>query len=404
MGRSRWATRTVREAFLGVLQVISNRPGAGKTCLIGALTCRLTAAGKSVAYYKPLSPEAEADPDTAFMAQLLPETPEPVPPPIASPLSEPRLSEGQRREIADAVARLDAAFDTVLVEWSFPNAPEETSSGESTPGESTPGESTPGESAPGELTPGDQAIAGAGELLAGQFLAPGILAGQPSLLLFGYSGGGDAGTEAARIAAAAKSLGADLAGVIINGVTRHRRMAVEQQVVSVLRSAGTPVLGAIPEDREMLALTVRQVAEFLGGRWIQEPEDAAAWVDRFLIGGNIMDSGPNYFGRYPNQAVITRSGRPDIQMACLTSDTKCLVLTGGEEPTEYIRVEARQRSASVLLVPGSTLEVAESLAGLLEQANPYSEQKLSRFAALMERHLDSLPDLWPGRSIAAAQA
>ena len=374
MGRSRWATRTVREAFLGVLQVISNRPGAGKTCLIGALTCRLTAAGKSVAYYKPLSPEAEADPDAAFMAQLIPETPEPVPPPIASPLSEPRLSEGQRREIADAVTRLDAAFDTVLVEWSFPNAPEETSSGES--------------------LPGDQAIAGAGELLAGQ----------PSLLLFGYSGGVDAGTEAARIAAAAKSLGDDLAGVIINGVTRHRRMAVEQQVVSVLRSAGTPVLGAIPEDREMLALTVRQVAEFLGGRWIQEPTDAAAWVDRFLIGGNIMDSGPSYFGRYPNQAVITRSGRPDIQMACLASDTKCLVLTGGEEPTEYIRVEARQRSAAVLLVPGSTLEVAESLAGLLEQAHPYSEQKLSRFAALMERHLDSLPGLWPGRSIAATQA
>ena len=230
-----------------------------------------------------------------------------------------------------------------------------------------------------------------------------LLAGQPSLLLFGYSGEGDAGTEAARIAAAAKSLGGDLTGVIINGVTLHRRMAVEQ-VVSVLRSAGTPVLGAIPEDREMLALTVRQVAEYLGGRWIQEPEDAAAWVDRFLIGGNIMDSGPNYFGRYPNQAVITRSGRPDIQMACLASDTKCLVLTGGEEPTEYIRVEARQRSAAVLLVPGSTLEVAESLAGLLEQANPYSEQKLSRFAALMERHLDSLPGLWPGRSTAAAQA
>ena len=393
---------------MGVLQVISNRPGAGKTCLIGALTCRLIAAGKSVAYYKPLSPKAEADPDTAFMAQLMPETPEPVPPPIASPLSEPRLSEGQRRAIGDAVTRLDAAFDTVLVEWSFPNAPEETSSGESTPGESTPGESTPGEStpgestpgesAPGELTPGDQAIVGVGQFLAGE-----LLAGQPSLLLFGYSGEGDAGTEAARIAAAAKSLGGDLTGVIINGVTLHRRMAVEQ-VVSVLRSAGTPVLGAIPEDREMLALTVRQVAEYLGGRWIQEPEDAAAWVDRFLIGGNIMDSGPNYFGRYPNQAVITRSGRPDIQMACLASDTKCLVLTGGEEPTEYIRVEARQRSAAVLLVPGSTLEVAESLAGLLEQANPYSEQKLSRFAALMERHLDSLPGLWPGQSIAAAQA
>ena len=38
-----------------------------------------------------------------------------------------------------------------------------------------------------------------------------------------------------------------------------------------------------------------------------------------------MDSGPSYFGRYQNQAVITRAERPDIQMASLMCDTKCLV-------------------------------------------------------------------------------
>ena len=331
---------------MAVLQIISNRPGVGKTCLAGALSRRMAAVSQRVAYYKPLSPTPEADPDAAFMSQVLAgeeSSSIPVPMPLTQPvdLAQPPtdLSDAQRQEVADNLARLDAEFDTVLVEWA----------------------------------------------------APVSLPGQPSLLLFGYTVGADVATEAAAVSGAAQALGDDLSGVIINGVPRHRRHEVEQGIAAALRERGLPVLGAIPEDREMLALTVQQVADYLGGRWVQEPVDDATWqttwIDRFLIGGNIMDSGPNYFGRYPNQAVITRAARPDIQMASLMCDTKCLVLTGGEEPTEYIRVEAQKRGALLLLVAGNTLDTVESLGGLLEQANPYSEHKLARFAALMEQHL-----------------
>ena len=332
---------------MAVLQIISNRPGVGKTCLAGALSRRMADVRQRVAYYKPLSPTPEANPDVAFMSQILAgeqASSIPVPMPLTQPvdLAQPPtdLSGAQRQEVADNLARLDAEFDTVLVEWA----------------------------------------------------APVSLPGQPSLLLFGYTVGADVATEAAAVSGAAQALGDDLAGVIINGVPRHRRQEVEQGIAAALRERGLPVLGAIPEDREMLALTVQQLADYLGGRWVQEPVDDATWqttwIDRFLIGGNIMDSGPNYFGRYPNQAVITRAARPDIQMASLMCDTKCLVLTGGEEPTEYIRVEAQKRGALLLLVAGNTLDTVESLGGLLEQANPYSEHKLARFAALMEQHLD----------------
>ena len=186
----------------------------------------------------------------------------------------------------------------------------------------------------------------------------------------------------------ARQLGKDLKGVIINNVPRHRRLEAERNLVPSLKEQGIPVLGALPEDREMLALTVGQVADFLGGRWVEEPWDANLWIDRFLIGGNIMDSGPNYFGRYANQAVITRSGRPDIQMASLMCETKFLVLTGGGEPTEYIRVEAQKHQASLLLVDSDTLETVESLDGLLHLSNPYSEHKLSRFTELIQENLD----------------
>ena len=51
----------------------------------------------------------------------------------------------------------------------------------------------------------------------------------------------------------------------------------------------------------MLSLTMDQLAHTLGGRWELQPTDGDACVDRFLIGGNIMDSGAGYFGRFSHQ-------------------------------------------------------------------------------------------------------
>lgn len=336
-----------------VLQIVANRPGAGKTCLAGALLSRLAAAGQSAAWYKPLSPTPENDPDVDFMSELL--TPAAVPPPLSHPWNPAAdadaaaLAPEQRAEIAAVVAGLAAAFDPVLVEWAAP--------------------------------------------VAADAAAAPVLPGYPVLLLHGYTAGQAAADQAAAIAAAAETLGADLGGIIINGVLRYRRQETEREIIAPRREQGLPVLGAIPESRPMLALTLQQVAEALDGRWIQEPADFAEGIDRFLIGGNIMDSGPNYFGRYARQGVITRGGRPDIQLACLAAgNTRLLALTGGVEPTEYIRVTARQRGTPLLLTDGDTLEVAATLAGRLEQAHPYSPEKLAHFAALMEEHLEGWPD------------
>lgn len=337
-----------------VLQIVANRPGAGKTCLAGALLSRLTAAGKSAAWYKPLSPTPENDPDVAFMSQFL--APAAVPPPLAQPFDPAAdadaaaLAPERREEIAAVVAGLTDAFDPVLVEWAAPA------------------------SAAGST----------------------VLPGYPVLLLHGYAAGQAAASQGATIAAAAETLGADLGGIIVNGVLRYRRQETEREIIAPRREQGLPVWGAIPESRPMLALTLQQIAEALDGRWIQEPVDFAEGIDRFLIGGNIMDSGPNYFGRYARQGVITRGGRPDIQLACLAAgNTRLLALTGGVEPTEYIRVTARQRGTPLLLTEGDTLDVAATLAGRLEQAHPYSPEKLSHFAALMEEHLEGWPDALP---------
>ena len=327
---------------MATLNIVSTQPGSGKTCLAGALARRLAGEGKRVAFYKPLSINPENDPDLGFVGGMLEslgsaqaQVPDPFPQPVDAAQLPTRLSEARTREAADAIAALEAAFDAVLVEWQ----------------------------------------------------APALPPGQPTLLVHSHAGGQDLAGAVELVAGECERYGTGIAGIVINNVGRHRGAEVATQLATPLKSRGLPVLGAIPEDREMLSFTLGQVADFLEGEWVQEPEDPNLWVDRFLIGGNIMDSGPNYFGRYPNQAVITRAQRPDIQMASLMSDTRFLVLTGGDQPTEYIRVEAQKRDASLLLVEGGTLDTAESLGSLLALANPYSDHKLDKFTRLADRHL-----------------
>ena len=128
----------------------------------------------------------------------------------------------------------------------------------------------------------------------------------------------------------------------------------------------------IPESRVMLAPTVAQIGEHLDAVWTLEPVNADALVERFLIGGNIMDNGPTYYGRYHNQAVITRAQRPDIQLASMLPQTSCLVLTGPGEPTEYVKAEARERDIPLLQVALSTIDTADALERLIDAVTPHS--------------------------------
>ena len=336
---------------MAVLQVVGNRPGTGKTCLVGAILTHLAATGRSAAYFKPFSDHPGADADVAFISThlLAGAGDSKVPAPVQTPQedsSPTMLTSRTGQEVGKAVADLAGTADVVLVE-----GPDLTSPG---------GQMW---SLPLELA----------ELLNSRVL-----------LLAGYANSLD--IEA--LLDTVQPLSNRIAGVVVNCIPPYRQRLVQQGIVAAVRSRGLSVLGTMPEDRPMLGLTVQQIADHLNGTWVQEPVNTEAYVDRFLIGGNIMDSGLTYFGRFPNQAVITRAERPDIQMSCLMTDTRCLVLTGGGEPTEYVKAEAYQREVPLILVGASTLETAEALGGLLDLANPHSLGKIARFAELAHQHLD----------------
>lgn len=334
---------------MGLLQVVADRQGAGKTYLIAALLVQLQERGKKVAYYKPFSRFPEEDSDSAFISRdLLAGTDSPQAQAAGFPPS-PSLTDPQAQEIKAALGPLQQACDSVLIE------------------------------APDLAGPQDQLSSVSGELAT--------LLESRVVLIIHYS----KGITADAVADAGECFGDRLDGVVVNLVPKHRVQQINHELLPELRAKNIPVLGVIPEDRAMLGVTVQQVADYLDGRWAQEPANTDGQVDRFLIGGNIMDSGPSYFGRLPNQAVITRADRPDIQMASMVGDTKCLVLTGGSEPIEYIRVEALQREVPLILVEQDTLSTAERLGGLLDRPGPLSLQKVRRFSDLVRQHLQLGP-------------
>ena len=320
---------------MSVLLVASHGPGAGKTSVAAGLATLIARSGATVSVCKPLSPAGRTDPDAVYFSENF--------------RGGVAVASGDDSDSLDAAASavrsLSGISEHTLVEVANPASGSGISSAITT---------------------------GLVERLSARVIA-----------VFGY----DAALSAVSVSGSVAPLGDAVAGIIVNQTPRYRAAATAR-LLGEVSAAGIPVVAAIPEDRPLLSLTMNQLEQQLGGHWELEPSDGDEWVDRFLIGGNIMDSGAGYFGRYSNQAVITRAERPDIQMASLMQDTRCLVLTGGARPTEYIRVEAAKRDVPVLLVDGGTVATADAVGNLLGAVVPHHAHKAERMADLLAERID----------------
>ena len=334
-----------------VLYIASDRPRSGKTALAASLASRMRGAGRKVAYFKPLSSSADADPDVRFLsAKVLPGA-GPIPGPMPLPgQGDPAPEGGPGDEgmdrITSAVVELAGSTDLTIVE-----------------GPSIA--MTPGQD-------GDLAVR----------LAQAVDADVLLIVRYEKDLSGDSVLELC------EPFGQRLAGVLVNLVTRYKEREAFHEIAPAVRARGIDFLGAIPEDRTMLSVTVGQIAEHLGGRWVMGQERSRDLVENLLIGGNIMDSGDTYFGRKESKAVIVRGDRPDIQLAALSGPTTCLILTGGHSPIQYVYHQAGQQEVPLLVVDQDTLSAARALDTLLERSTCHHTRKVERFQELLDQGAD----------------
>ena len=184
------------------------------------------------------------------------------------------------------------------------------------------------------------------------------------------------------------AFGERLAGLLVNRRTRHAEHDAAERLLPELAGTGLSAFGALPEDRLLLAPTVQQVVDCLGGVYFTAPEGGAALVEHLLIGGLITEWGGNYFGRLPNQAVIVRGGRIDIQMSALQFPLSALILTGCDAPSQYVHQRADDLDAPLIAVGQDTHEAAAALERLDGAAHVRHPEKARRAAELLAAHAD----------------
>jgi BioD-like phosphotransacetylase family protein len=101
-----------------------------------------------------------------------------------------------------------------------------------------------------------------------------------------------------------------------------------------------------------------------------------------------VDSGPEYFGRKENKAAIIRSERPDMQLAAISTSTKCLVLSGDTPIKSGVLIKAEEKKIPVISTSEASAEIMERIESVLVKPGRNLESKLARFEKLLKQNIN----------------
>jgi len=179
----------------------------------------------------------------------------------------------------------------------------------------------------------------------------------------------------------AQSYNVDLKGTILN-------MNDDPAVEVFLKERGINVLGSIPTHPELKHFRVREVVDALGAEIIVGEEGLDRPVQDAMVGAMTPESAIRYMRRVGRKAVITGGDRPDIQMAALSTDTSCLILTGGLYPVKTVVSRAYELGVPVLLVRYDTLTTADMVEHLIARIDPDDETKIQQICDLVKTNVN----------------
>lgn len=179
-----------------------------------------------------------------------------------------------------------------------------------------------------------------------------------------------------------------LSGVVINRVPEKSIGFVNNLVIPYLEKQGVPILGVLPDSRELAALSLGEIVDVLEAEILTEKMNRDALVEALMVGAMTEDAALRRFRKQHNKAVITGGDRTDIQLAAMETSTTCLILTGNLHPSSLILKQADAMEVPVLLVPGNTMETVETLDRIFGKTRLGQTAKLDLFQDLVQKHVD----------------
>jgi BioD-like phosphotransacetylase family protein len=183
-------------------------------------------------------------------------------------------------------------------------------------------------------------------------------------------------------------LGESMLGTVINSVPLRLRESAEEVAKPYLQQEGILVYGILPEERFLMSVSVKEVADALGAEIVTRADKGSELVENLMVGAMTGDIALSYFRQKPNKAVITGGDRTDIQLAALQTSTKCLILSGNLQPQDMIKAVADEMGVSIMVSKYDTLTTIEIVEGFFGKSRFQQEKKTERFQELLADHFD----------------
>jgi hypothetical protein len=190
------------------------------------------------------------------------------------------------------------------------------------------------------------------------------------------------------ILAASEVLGDSFIGVVLNRVALDRIDYFKRRIVPFLKREGIEVLGMIPQDTLLNAISIGELCDNLGGEILCCDDKVDELVEHFMIGAMNVEGALRYFRKVQNKAVITGGDRPDIQLAALETSTRCIILTGNLFPSDIIISRAEERDVPMIVVKEDTLTTVEKIESLLKRLRVSGKKKVARAVELVNQEIN----------------
>jgi len=179
-----------------------------------------------------------------------------------------------------------------------------------------------------------------------------------------------------------------VSGVIINQVPQGMMERTEHVIKPLLKERGIDVLGIIPEDRMLGALTVREICEAVRGNILAGKEGMDKLVETVLVGAMTPESAIRYFQKAKNELVITGGDRTDIVFAALEAGATAVILTGNLHPSVKIFPRADDLAVPLILVPYDTYTTLRMVQGIVGRIRPSDQKRVERAKRLIKENIE----------------
>jgi BioD-like phosphotransacetylase family protein len=187
---------------------------------------------------------------------------------------------------------------------------------------------------------------------------------------------------------AKKDLKDKFIGVVLNKTTPEFMQGITEYIIPFLKRKDIDILGIVPHDSVVGAITVEELNDMLGGKILCGHNRLNRLVEHFLIGAMQVDKAIEYFKRTRNNAVIAGGDRSDIHLSAIESGTECLILTGELYPSEIIISRAEEKGIPILVVREDTFTIAKKLEKLSVRLRLRDKAKVDRGIHLVNESID----------------